>query len=211
MFVNDVVGNTNFAKIDWISPSSTTTATTIGTETYDNNSGFTNNGSTGAINTNYNPSTMGVTFTPTNNSLLVGYIFSGAGTVNAVYGSRLNSTTKSQITLLAYNGAWRYYYDNNDYPNFGTGELGTNSRLQVSFSNGDTVYQYRNGSLLATRINPPDGFGTTPNYNIYLCAINNNNTALYFGGNTYVNYFAAGGLIDAATFEMVIGDFFNTL
>jgi hypothetical protein len=202
-----------FATINWINPSISTDASQVNSPIYNSSLGFANSGSvagSGYIDTNFNASTMGTAFTTTNNSILVGYLNS-VSLVNAIYGARLNATTKNQYALLSYNGAWRHQYDNDDFPNFGIGALGNESRLQVIFSGGSTVYQYVNGSLVATRVSPPGGFGTIPNYNIYNCCINNNNVAQFFNGESYVKYFAAGAPINESTFDAIINNYLTSI
>jgi hypothetical protein len=60
IFAND--GGSDFATLNWKSPLSNQ-ATLINTPTFTNNQGFTGNGTSSFINTNFNPATQGVNYT----------------------------------------------------------------------------------------------------------------------------------------------------
>ena len=229
VFVNGIspsVSGETFATIDWINPSGTTNSAFISsTPIYDSFSGFTNRGSSGGhINTRFNPATMGTAFTSTGNSILVGYSISGATATNAVYGARLNASASAQYSFLATTGGWRHQQNTTIMGAFTSPTLGLlrtgNVRAQVSLSGGTLGATGTTGSTLSFYLSgnttgagtpaTPTTFGLPPNYEIYLCAVNNNGTAAYFAGNTFIRYFAVGGLVNASSADTVFNTYLSS-
>jgi hypothetical protein len=102
IFAND--GGSNFGTLNWKAPT-LNQATLINSPTFTNNQGFTGNGTSSYINTNFNPATQGVNYT-LNNASRHNFVRTQsitASTLDGVGSGNSNATVGVNTTLLRIN------------------------------------------------------------------------------------------------------------
>jgi hypothetical protein len=172
-----------FAMLDWKSPGTNTT-TEHGTLTF-SSEGFTGNGSTGYLDTHFNPATEGSNFTQNSGSLSI-YVASYNGQSNAfIFGVR-NAAGTAQIgaTLRAIGvpDATRYIINDNTNTDYAANVM---TKGMYAFERLGTT-----AKLVSRRtLSPSNGSVTSvavPNGDIYLLARNSLSTATVdaFSSNT---------------------------
>lgn len=182
------LSNSVAARTSLANPTSTM-ITAVNSPTFTANQGYTGNGTTSYLDTNYNPSTGGVKFT-INNASFGAYSTSIATTISVLMGG---GTAVSRIHFYPRQG---YVSLNN--PGAFIGHTNATNGLRVVHRNNTTqVNQYINGTLTFT-----DAITSTsiPNSNIGISStlINGIPTDLY---NTNVaSSFIGSGAINQATF-----------
>ena len=102
IFAND--GGSDFATLNWKAPT-LNQATLINSPTFTNNQGFTGNGTSSYINTNFNPATSGVNYTLNNASrnIFVRNQSTSASTLDGVPSGNSNASVGVNTTLLRIN------------------------------------------------------------------------------------------------------------
>ena len=89
-------GDSNFALIDW---KRLTLLTAVNSPTFTTNKGFTGNGTSSYINTNFNPSTQGVNYTQNNAGVSIG-VFAIPTIGNYALGTALANTGDIRIRMM---------------------------------------------------------------------------------------------------------------
>jgi hypothetical protein len=101
IFAND--GGSNFATLNWKAPT-LNQSSLIDTPTFTTNEGFTGNGTSSYINTNFNPATSGVNYT-LNNASRYSWVLTASGTaVDGVLGTNANRLSFSAVSQNINNG-----------------------------------------------------------------------------------------------------------
>jgi hypothetical protein len=178
------------ALLNWITP--TNTAINVGA-TFDDYFGFTGNGSSSYVNSNYNPLQEGVKYTQSN--AILGISMDSVSGIGAYHGATIGTASTFVI------------------PNLGGTAYGRcNSSNNLTLSNGNI-----NGVFTAGRQNSSDGElyvdtirngGSTtltlpPDGDLYLLARNNNGSPLNFSANNINFSFAGANLLQSQTKELV--------
>lgn len=192
------------ATISLVNPTSTA-ITEVNSPTWTANQGYTGNGSTQYLNTNFNTSSSGVNYTQNSNCI-------------GIYSRNNTSEAKVDIgnqnaTVISY--VISRWTDNNQYhrANVTSGGFAsaanTDSRgLFTSLrTNSTTIYGYKNGSQACTTTNTS---GTLPNLNLFIGALNNNGTPDFYSTKQYALSFISSGAINQATFYTAIQTFATT-
>lgn len=157
-------GSSDFALIDWINLSQ---YTAVNSPTFTSNQGFTGNGTSSYINTNYNPNTNNVNLTI--NSASIGFW------------QRSSSVAQNSVEIGTDDGTSRFqclsrWSDSNTYmpmftANFPFVSASTSNKLfQNNRINSTTINQYVNG--VKNGSNQSDTSNTIPNRNITVLARN---------------------------------------
>jgi lysophospholipase L1-like esterase len=168
-------GDSDYATLDWISPGSNQ-ITKVSSPTFTPRSGFTGNGTSSYLNTNYNPSTQGVNFT-LNSAGFGCYINSKSGNSGTAIG-QVASGARNNLSVGE--GGGSFYLNNNtnqSYVNYFAPGFFHCYRTSSTSSN-----IYKNACSIATGLT-----GTTvarPSNNVYLLSRNNAGTADVFGTQT---------------------------
>lgn len=195
-------GSSDFATLDWISPASNQ-ITKVSSPTFTSRSGFTGNGTSSYLDSNFNPSTQGVNFTQ--NSAGFGcYINSRFGNTGTAIGQ---VATGARNNLTVADGALSFYLNNN-----------TNQAITNYFAPGffhcyrttsTSSNVYKNGCSLATALT-----GTTvarPSNDVYFLARDNAGVADVFGTQTIsMAWFGANLSASIETFYQAWFTFLNS-
>jgi hypothetical protein len=209
VYINDIPNGFQFAGINWKNPTQSTEVSLISSPTYTNTFGFAHNGSTGYVNTNFNPVTNGVNFTISANTICVGYDNTVLEPLSGgtVYGSRTASGSGDQLVLIPKLGTWRHESDAVAFPDFTSNQLSQIGRLQVTLTGG-TVYQYQNSDLIR-QVNVPSP--ALANTSILNCALRETVGNVFYNGRNYVKYFAVGAPFNAVTFDGIINTYLTSM
>ena len=182
------LSNSVAARTSLANPTSTM-ITAVNTPTFTANQGYTGNGTTSYLDTNYNPSTGGVKFT-LNNASFGAYSTSIATTVSVLMGGGVTAT---RIHFYPRQG----YISLNNPAVFNVHTNATNGLRVVHRNNGTQINQYINGTLTFT-----DAAVSTsiPNSNIaILCTLINGSPTDFYNTNV-ASSFVGSGVINQATF-----------
>jgi hypothetical protein len=183
-------GNSNFALIDWKRLSQ---LTAVNSPTFTSNQGFTGNGASSYINTNFNPNANGVNLTL--NSTSYGFYYRigssavGVGSGNYIVGNS-NGLYINPLTGASPPYLMRSWNNSTSGVNAGT----TTNRVglfHTDRNNSSNIYHIKDGVELA---NPTLSSNTRPNGNLYLLAALYAGNAVEFGNEQISMYFAGGSL-----------------
>ena len=183
MFATD--GNNSFATLNWKNPT-TNQCTLVNTPTFTTNQGFTGNGVSSNIDTNYNPNT----FSSPNyllNDASLGWWKRTTGTIAS--NRRLISVTSGRINIVNTNTNYQMFNTT-----FGTGSGQT---IPTDFSITGFALANKTGSLAGTNYVA----NTTPrNYTVVGGAIDvlpSTNIILLISSDTQISYFFAGANLNS--------------
>ena len=192
------LSNSVAARTSLANPTSTM-ITAVNTPTFTANQGYTGNGTTSYLDTNYNPSTNGVKYTRNNN-------------LNGFYG--LNATTGSNQLVVACGDAIGFNMNNPNFTNgvnslcsvnSGVAVFGTQSAttsLNINYrTNSTQVKRSRLGVLID---NITDTSQALSNVNFYICGRNQSGTFLNACNIQVSSSFFGSGAINQATFYTAI-------
>ena len=183
-------GSSDFATLNWKSPSANQ-ATKVNSPTFTSNLGFTGNGTSSYLNTNWEPSTQGVNYTVNEASCFtyLGLDLAVSSTVS--YGSNIGTPTRTITQTTRVPGDTL-----NFLLNTGAFTSITNSNAIGFYHNKRTtstaVQLFKNGASVASQSQAASGI---PPLNIFLLARNNNGTAGNFDANR-MSVFGAGSSLD---------------
>jgi lysophospholipase L1-like esterase len=191
LYVTLTDGDRNFARINWKNPG-TNNLTEVGSLTYTARKGFTGDGATGYLNTNYNTSS-GSQFTQ-NESGFAAYSYN-----NTISGQFCgNVATGARLTLLPSNRSVIYEINGNANPS--ATDSYNAGYYHIYRTVAGTINLAKNGGALVN--GTADSSVARPNANVYLLARNNNGVADAFSTGT-ISMFWAGASHSAA----VVTDF----
>jgi hypothetical protein len=152
LFVFATNGDANFACIDWKNPSDTTNATRVNdfALTFTANQGFTGNGTSSFIDTNYNPSTFGGQFTLTNAGYEA-YLFaaSGTGSICGQDNATINKIARNDIAGHGVNSSNNLSATFDYTATAGLKSIHRTSGTDITLANGATTAA-RTGSVLGS-------------------------------------------------------------
>lgn len=142
------------AKISVVNPTSTQ-ITEVGSPTWTKDVGYTGNGSSMYLNTNYNPTSNGVNFVL--NNACMGIYTSGADILNNFNIGAWNNSSFDGLSYLNINGTnGQYGLNLNSGGNGDANSVGASTGLQVvTNAASGTNAQYFNGSLISTNTSYP--------------------------------------------------------
>ncbi len=153
------------------------------------NSGWTSNGTTGYINSNYNPATTGVNYT-LNSGCFGFYLTTSTGDGAAPMGCQ----TPSFIIGNPLNGGLVYGLVNTaTAPSVSSDDNSTKGLFSFVRTNATTIQIWHNGIMLASIA---DNSTAIPSYNIYELCRNTAGVASLFSTNTIAFSFVGSGTID---------------
>lgn len=187
-------GDSDFATLNWKTPASFQ-ATKVNAPTFTSLEGFTGDGATSYLNTNWNPTDNGLNYVQ--NSASFGF-----------YARQICSASDARIgSRVAFNNKMSY--------DFGTVSFQINQNTQDSFAGNNSSglrHINRSGSASAQRYINGSINGTTStlssspnNFDFYLLAINSGGSALLFSNNQLSIAFAGADLSAEAS------DFFTAI
>jgi hypothetical protein len=184
-------GSSDFATLNWKAPSANQ-ATKVNTPTFTANLGFTGNGTSSYLNTNWEPSTKGVNFTQDNAACFTYLGLDLAVNSTVDYGSNASTPTRTitQTTRTTADGL-------NLLLNTGTFTAMTNTNAIGFYHNKRTsstaIALIKDGVVVSTQSQTSSGI---PPLNVYLLARNNAGTAGNFSANR-MGVFGAGASLNA--------------
>jgi hypothetical protein len=177
-------GDSDFASINWKDPNNFE-ITEVNSPTFTTNVGFTGNGTSAYLNTNWSVSNDSVNF-ERNNATIGAY-----GVLNGTYDVGVRVGFNNSMSHLFQAGSIRL---NGDAASASSG-VGTHL-LQHNRTSLLDVSQYINGVLTNSAISTSDPLA---NLQAYILALNANGEALFFNSNTFnVVYFGANLESEAA-------------
>lgn len=187
-------GDSNFACINVKSPGNFT-CLKVNSPTYDDGAGFTGNGSSSYLNTQFNPATNGVNYTLDNAGVFHNIKTDVASNTQLDYGSR-NASSLQRIFINSRSATDFIVYALHRQSET-TGGTNTNSigfYLNDRNSSAASAHHiYRSGALF-------DGSGTAsnvvPGQSMYICAENNAGSAVNFSTRA-VSIFGLGGSLQS--------------
>ena len=197
--------NQQNARVSIVNPTSTP-VTEVGSPTWTKDVGYTGNGSSMYLNTNYNPTSNGVNFVL--NNACMGIYTSGADTLNNFNIGAWNNSSFDGLSYLNINGTnGQYGLNLNSGGNGDAHSVGASTGLQVvTNAASGTNAQYFNGSLISTNTAYPtillnadlfvfcaNEYGTTDDYSnatvgmAFLGSGSINQLKLYNAWNTFLS------------------------
>lgn len=185
------------AKISLFNPG-TFTYTEVGTPTWAANLGYTGNGSSMYLQTNYTDSTSGINFV-LNSGAMGCYTRLSKGTQTAVAMGSDDNTHASYIYLNIATAGKRMIINaltNTDYANTNTQGL---TVAQRTASNANAIWL--NGTQLTTSTVASVGYSTKADY---LMCLNYNGTPAQYETNQFALFFKSGGGLNMATFYSAV-------
>lgn len=192
----DVVGflaatNSASALLNWKSPSTFIPAA-VSSPTFTTDRGFTGNGSSSYINTNYNPFTQGINFTLNSHSFGCYNLTDSSG----FYMDMGSNDAGVGELIFSRDGTGAYAYMANADPT-AAGTVATAVGLTSGKRTTSNAFGvYKNGVLLASETTAADHIG---NYNFFLLAGNQNGSADFFANRQMAFYFMGSGAINHLT------------
>lgn len=183
-------GNSNFALIDWKRLSQ---LTAVNSPTFTSNQGFTGNGASSYINTNFNPNANGVNLTL--NSTSYGFYYRTGSSAVAVGSGNYIVGNSNGLYINPLTGTGAPYLMrswNNSTSGINAGTVTNRVGLfHTDRNNSSNIYHIKDGVELA---NPTLSSNTRPNGNLYLLAALYAGNAVEFGTEQISMYFAGGSL-----------------
>jgi len=201
LYIFGTNGDSDFATINWITPSSFQ-STKVNSPTFNSNQGFSTNGSTSYLNTNWTPNTDAVKFQQNNASLGVWFHTGGDGGAVARTAIGVNSSANTRQFLLSDSASGnigsRLNQSGAATPvNFftGTASFGNQKMYSVDRTSSAAGSQYVDGSSVSTFTNTSTGM---PLVSVYLLGRNNDGSldlpglsswklSVAFFGNSSIN------------------------
>jgi hypothetical protein len=180
------------------------TITENGGLTWTADQGYTGNGSSGYLDTNYNPSTQGVQFT-LNSNAIGAYNRLNLNEATATMGHANSGTSVTIITPR--NGG-----------NF-LGKSVCNTNLSAANSDSRGIHSVRRTTSTSQQIfkrGTSQASGSTtsvsiPNNNIYVLCYNNNGSAALFSNNQVSFWFVGAGTVPQSTLETRVNNYMTRL
>lgn len=175
-------GDSDYATLNWIAPSSNQ-ATKVSSPTFTSKVGFTGNGTSSYVNTNFNPATQGGSIFTQNNSGFGGYAYT-EGTGGYLIG-QVATGARNSITA----GGESSTLDINDNTVQSVTNYNGKGFYHAYRINSTQVNLYKNSCFLTAALT--GNSVARPSTNFYLLARNNAGTADTFDGGT-ISCFWAG-------------------
>ena len=184
------------ARTSLANPTSTM-ITAVNSPTFTANQGYTGNGTTNYLNTNYNPTTNGVKYTLDSASL---YVYSRTNVSNSKFDiGHANATSYSALDIR--DGGSFYRSINQVGLVSGTAVANSLGLFAGVRTNSVNVISYRNGvSLLTNSTNS----STLINNNIYVLALNSNGAAAAFSPRQLSLSAIGSGVVNQSTFYTAV-------
>jgi hypothetical protein len=193
------------ARISLVNPTSTA-ITEVNSPTWTAGQGYTGNGTTMYLNTNFNPSTSGVNYT-LNSASLFSYSRTNLLQNSVDFGAIVGSNSSRIFPRF---GPDRFYAPINENLSF-NGNVNTDSRGLFSGvrAGANSTYTYKNGVLGFSRLvsNP----ATIPAANIFTFCSNNAGIPSAFSSRQIACAGLGSGAINQATFYSAIQTFATTI
>lgn len=180
--------------------------TAVNSPTFTASQGFTGNGTTQYINTNYNPSTEGVRFTSGSGSLGV-YLRLNVNESLSQIGARDGSGNRSHLNSRHGDIFYGYCQSSADT---GPNAANTDSRglFTAVRTSGTNINSYKNGVLHDSETNST---GTIPSYNFYILTLNANGSPGSLSTNQVAIAFVSNNNINQASLYTRIQDYMTSL
>lgn len=194
-------GDSDFATLNWKTPASFQ-ATKVNSPTFTSLEGFTGDGATSYLNTNYNPRTSGVNYQQ--DSASYGY-YCRTNNIGlyAGMGGRTASLTNRSFDIVGVSVPNSSQFDINNSSGTTQGTISDSSGFfHANRSGSGTSALYRNGNLAITGVRTSDG---TPNLPLFVLASNDAGSPSLFSNRQLSIAFAGASLLS----ERV--DFFNAI
>lgn len=184
-------GSKEFATIDWVTPSAHQ-ITIVNSCTWASNVGFTGNGTDMYLDTNYNPSSMGVQYTLDNASRFAWVLADNSGNLDGVAASGVNTMIPSSSTSQRINQGAANLSSAADLNGTGLTVINRTSSTNVELfknttqiSRTATSTSVNNANQLILRSSTTYGSHTISAYGMGASLVNEN-AALYNALNTYL-------------------------
>lgn len=189
-------GDSDFASINWKDPNNFE-CTEVNSPTFTTNVGFSSDGSSSYLNTNWNVSTDSSNFQLLSNSLHY-YI---SNETNGYHHGARQSSDDNQIFYSS--GLKRHQGNGSSFPSLNT----SSNNFFSSIRNGSSTEQYVDNTLNRTRSNTPSAL---PPYDYTICALNNSGSII-FSGQTEISFLALGDQISNSTMYNTWNDYFTSI
>lgn len=202
LYVFATDGSSDFATLNWKAPGSFQITKTV-SPTFASNAGFTGNGSTQFLNTNWIPNTNGVNYLLDNSSIF--YWCNTNSTRNeTMWGSSAASVTNRAV-LNPKNVSSQAQYTINATTITTVANAGTSNGLwHVKRTASNAIAVFKNGVSFTTASTTSTSRPTT---SIYICGENANGT-LSGASNRQISFWGAGDSLD--TYEAALNTDWNT-
>jgi len=208
LYVFATDGDENFAKINWVSPS-TFLLTKTGTVTFSTNSGFEGDGTTGYLANGFIPSTDAVHYTQDNASVFVDSL-TDVSTSGFVFGCNA-SVSNPSLLFGPRDGSNRHIGRVNtnvaEVKGSGVSSLGT---FQIQRTGSATSKIFKNGTQVGTDLAATSNGLPTKSVPIFA---NNNNGVISSFSNNKLSCFGLGSSLSGkeSTLKTIWNDYFTSL